>query len=124
MKKDKYILFKEWCDEHGVIMPKVEFPAYFGGDLIGAKCLDDIKHREALIFVPMNLLLTVNNAKKHEVLSKIIKENEEVFSDEDSDCDHFILVLYLFYETCLGTESFWFPYIRSMPNVEFVGSWD
>ena len=93
-------------------MPKIKYPKYFEDGLIGVECTDDIRHREAFLFVPVKMLLTVKKAKEHPVLSKVIEDNPDVFSSEkNQDSDHFILVLFLFYETCLGTQSFWFPYI-------------
>ena len=49
MKKDKYVLFKEWLHTNGVIMPKLEFPGYFEDGLVGVKCSEDIQHREAIL---------------------------------------------------------------------------
>lgn len=39
---DKFALFNQWCEKEGVIMPKVTYPAFFEGGLIGAKCNEDI----------------------------------------------------------------------------------
>ena len=35
-----------------------------------------------------------------------------------------ILVLFLTYEVSKGTDSYWFPYLRAMPYVEFSFFWD
>ena len=34
-----------------------------------------------------------------------------------------ILALFLFYEMTLGRNSYWYPYLRLMPDVEFTSSW-
>jgi len=34
---DKAIRFREWCEKNGVKMTKLEYPAFFEGDLIGVK---------------------------------------------------------------------------------------
>ena len=39
---DKYQLFNEWCAKEGVHMPKLEYPAYFEGGLLGTKVTEDI----------------------------------------------------------------------------------
>jgi hypothetical protein len=35
-----------------------------------------------------------------------------------------LLVLALYYEITKGTDSFWFPYITILPNIEFSSFWD
>ena len=35
-----------------------------------------------------------------------------------------VLTLFLFYEMTLGVKSYWFPYLRLMPDVDFSASWD
>ena len=38
----KAVRFREWCETNGVKMPKLEYPAFFEGDLIGVKVREDI----------------------------------------------------------------------------------
>ena len=105
-------------------MPKLQYPAYFEGDLLGAKVTEDIEHREAFIFVPYKMLITTGKAKVHPVLKKIIAENPEAFSQEGNpDWEQMTLVLFLIYEATIGVESYWFPYLRQMPDVEFTSQW-
>ena len=40
-------------------MPKLEFPAFFENGLLGVKCKEDINHREAYLFVPYKMKLSV-----------------------------------------------------------------
>ena len=54
-------------------MPKLEYPAYFEGGLLGVRCKEDIEHREAYLFVPYKMLMSVGKAQKHPVLGEIIK---------------------------------------------------
>ena len=56
-------------------MPKLEYPAYFEGGLLGARVREDINHREAFIFVPYKMIMTTGKAKSHPALSKIIEAN-------------------------------------------------
>ena len=62
---DKYECFLSWCSSEGVIMPKLEFPAYFEGGLLGTRVTQDIQHREAYLFVPYKMLLSVKNTLAH-----------------------------------------------------------
>ena len=59
--EDRYKPFVEWCQQEGVIMPKIEYPAWFEGDLLGAKVIEDIQHREAYIYVPYKLIITLES---------------------------------------------------------------
>jgi len=41
-QKRKCDAFNAWCHNEGVIMPKVEYPAYFEGGLVGVRALEPI----------------------------------------------------------------------------------
>ena len=42
LKADKFKLFLDWCDKEGLYMPKLEYPAYFEGGLMGTRVKEDI----------------------------------------------------------------------------------
>ena len=54
-------MFNEWCEREGVIMPKLEYPAYFNNGLEGIRCKEPIEHREAFLFVPYKMIITVRD---------------------------------------------------------------
>lgn len=57
---DKFTMFDEWCKLEGVVMPKLQYPAYFdGGELLGVKCLEQIEHREAYMFIPLKMVISL-----------------------------------------------------------------
>lgn len=56
---DKFEVFREWCDKEGVLQPKLEYPAYFEGGLLGVRCKEDIEHREGFLYVPYKMLISV-----------------------------------------------------------------
>ena len=121
---DKFQMFNEWCKEEGVIMPKLQYPAYFEGNLLGVRCTEEIKHREAYMFVPYKMVISLNKIMQHPVVSKIIQENPECFNkDEFYDYQHMILTLFIFHEITLGRWSYWYPYLRLLPDVEITSSW-
>jgi hypothetical protein len=94
-------------------MPKIEFPAYFDGGLLGVKCTDDIEHREAYLYVPYKLMITVGDTKVHHILGTICENHPECFEEDTSeDWEQLVLTLRLLYEITLGKESFWYSYIR------------
>ena len=98
-------------------MPKLEYPAYFEGGLVGVRATASIVHREAFIKIPYKMLMTVDAAQNHPELGQVIDENPELFSDKKGDWEQLILALYLIYENQKGDESFWKPYIDLMPDV-------
>ena len=55
----KCLIFNEWCHSNGVVHPKIEYPAYFEGGLVGMRATEPIEHREAFISVPYKMLITV-----------------------------------------------------------------
>jgi hypothetical protein len=61
-------------------MPKLEYPAYFDGGLLGTKVKEDIEHREAYLYVPYKLMISVKDTQNHEILARLITENPEFFS--------------------------------------------
>jgi hypothetical protein len=77
-----------------------------------------------LIAVPYKIAITVDKAKKHPLLGKIYKENEDVFgSFEHNKNSNLVLTIFMMYQWQLGEKSEWFPFIDYMPEVEFFFKW-
>ena len=57
----KYAVFNKWCDDNGIISPKIKYPGFFGPnkDLIGLQATAPIEYREAFLYVPHRMLLTM-----------------------------------------------------------------
>ena len=85
--KAKCKVFMDWCGANGVVGPKIEYPAYFEGGLVGARATAAIEHREAFLKIPFKMLMTVHDAQNHPVLGKIIEENPHLFDEEAGRCD-------------------------------------
>ena len=49
-------------------MPKLEYPAYFEGGLVGVKAVSPIEHRESFMSIPYKMLMTVDGANRHPIL--------------------------------------------------------
>ena len=58
-----------------MIQPKLEYPAYFEGGLVGIRAKEPIEHRESFLAIPYKMLMTVERAQNHEVLGRVIAEN-------------------------------------------------
>ena len=122
---DKMAEFNAWCEQEGVIMPKLEYPAYFGDGLLGMRCKEDIKHREAYICVPYKMFMSVKDTWAHPALMQIIAENPEMFSEDANESwEQLTLVLRLFYEITLGKKGYWYHYLRQMPDIVFTSAWE
>ena len=120
---DKYKLYNEWFLAEGGLMPKVEFPAFFDG-VLGCRAIKEIGHREAYIFVPYKMVMNIHHYDDHEILGPIIAKHDNIFRKGTSDGDHLTMVLVLIYEMSLGPKSYWYPYLRILPDIELTGRWD
>jgi hypothetical protein len=56
---DKYEMFNEWCKSEGILMPKCEYPHFFENNLSGVKVIENIDHREAYLYVPQKMMLSI-----------------------------------------------------------------
>lgn len=56
-------------------MPKLEYPAVFDQGLVGVKAKEDIEHREAFLYVPFNMLITMELANTHPKVGHVFREN-------------------------------------------------
>lgn len=119
----KYEIFMEWCFKNGVKIPKLEYPAMFEHGLVGVRAKEEIEHREAFLYVPFKLLITMEVAHKHPVVGHVFRENKELFSKEHDDYEQLTLAVFMLYEYQKGYESFWFPYLNLLPDVEFFCNW-
>ena len=117
-------VFNEWCSENGVRLPKIEYPAYFAGGLLGVKATAPIEHRESFMSIPYKMLLTVDGAQRHPILGQVFRENPSMFSEEEKgDWEQLTLVTLIIYEYQKGADSFWKPYLDLMPDVKFFCHW-
>lgn len=100
------------------------YPAAFGSDhsyLVGSAVKSDIKHNEAIIFIPNKLLLTVERAKSSEI-GHIFNNHDALFK-ANADRDFLILLVYMVYENQKGAESFWYPYFNAIDPVDITCYW-
>ena len=98
-------------------MPKLEYPAFFDGGLKGVRCTEDIEHREAFLFVPFKMMITVKGIHENEVLKPIIEKHRECFREDEYKIYHWenlTLTLGLLYQIALGKKSYWYPYLREI----------
>ena len=112
--------FKHWLSDNGILMPKLAT----NGETVTVK--DKVANREAMIFVPYKMIISVNKTLDHEVLGPIVNNHPEIFDEDNGDQyrEHLILLLALIYEMVLEKDSFWDPYLKTLSFCEFPLNWD
>jgi hypothetical protein len=115
----KHKLFLEWCFEHGLKWTGIDFPAYFGdkGELRGVVATRDIKPYEVVMAIPNKLLMTSAKAREDKSLAKMFGEETETFG-EDETGEYNVLMAYLIRERLKGPESFFFPFLNLVDEIE------
>lgn len=58
--RNKTQKFLTWCNDVGIICPKLEYPYFFEGGLVGVRVKETIKHRETFIYVPQTVIITIS----------------------------------------------------------------
>ena len=89
----------KWCEEVGIKTPKLEYPAYFEGGLVGVRAKETIRHREMILSIPYKCLLSIDKAKSDPILGKVFKENNRLFGEDNPDYEQLILCVFLMYES-------------------------
>jgi len=82
--EDKFTMFNKWCKQEGVIMPKVEYPAFFEHGLLGVKVTQDIEHREAFLYIPLKMVFSVEKARQQEELVQVINSYHSLFDPKNN----------------------------------------
>ena len=67
--------------------------------------------------VPYRMIISCRRTREHPVLGPICAKYPECFKEGQSDdWEQLTLTLALMYETTLGLKSFWYPYLRILPE--------
>ena len=88
----------KWADKVGIKTPKLEYPAYFDGGLVGVRAKETIRHREMILSIPYKVLLSMDKAKNDPILGRVFKENNRLFGEDNPDGDQLALTAFLMYE--------------------------
>ena len=64
-------------------MPKLEYPAIFEDGLLGVKCKETINHREAFLYVPFKMMMSVKDTLEHPILGVICGNHPECFEEDE-----------------------------------------
>lgn len=86
-----------WCKQVGVICPKLEYPHFFEGGLVGVRAKAPIPHRQAFLFVPQSVIISLDKCKSCTALQPIFTENPQIFSDKLGDWEQIMISVFLLY---------------------------
>jgi hypothetical protein len=117
--RQKCSKFVAWCREVGIKCPKIEYPAFFEGGLVGAKVKEPIEHREAFLIIPQDIIISLDKCFADPVLGHVYASHPELFTEEYDDWEQITLTVFLIYQKQMGESGKWWPYIELMPDVTF-----
>ena len=91
----KFDLFKKWLIENGAIFTKnIDFPYAYGPfNLIGCKCISEIKENESILLIPKKLMIISKELTYLDEAMEYIKE--KIYDDNDIPAIYLTLHLYL-----------------------------
>lgn len=58
------------------------------------------------------MVMSVGKARAHPELKVIFEENQNILTESNEDYKVLTLAIFLIYETTLGKDSYWYPYLR------------
>lgn len=73
--REKCAKFTQWCREVGILFPKVTYPDFFDGGLVGGKVNTPILHREAFLCVPYSAIISLDKCLRDPSLGPFYAEN-------------------------------------------------
>jgi hypothetical protein len=71
--RQRCIKFNQWCKDVGILHPKITYPAFFEGGLVGCMVNSPIEHREAFLFVPFSATISVEKCLNDPVLGEFFQ---------------------------------------------------
>ena len=117
--KEKDIeVFSMWLLDNGAKWPKIQWPSVDTvGGCRGAQAIEDIETNEAMIEIPIILMMTPLSAFEDPIVGKILKENQDFLKGDN------LLSVYIMHEMRKGADSFYAPFLRILPEPGLVSRW-
>jgi hypothetical protein len=75
----------KWCSDVGILCPKIDYPAFFEGGLVGGRVNSPIENREAWLFVPFKVIISIDKCLADPKLSVFYYQNPVLFSKKISN---------------------------------------
>ena len=101
------IVLMQWAKRNGVYFGKVK-PANFAATGRGLMACRKLKNGDCIVSVPEKLLITTRTVERSKVAKLLTMVKDKLSARH-------LLCLFLLYERFCGEDSFWFPYISTLP---------
>ena len=113
-----------WAQAEGASFPKLAYPVLFPPGYIGSQATADILPNEAIVTIPRRLLFIATLADESP-FGHLMSKHPELFDPgEHSWSEDFRLIALLLYELRKGADSFWYPFLESLPrDVDTLMKW-
>jgi len=112
--------FLWWLREHGARIEKLQWPCEACGSTSrGAMARVDIDAGEAMMEIPLKLIINPARCYENLNLAPVYWMNRDFFEADDDA----IIAVFLMHERLKGEESFWSPYLDILPDPHGVGDW-
>jgi hypothetical protein len=109
-----------WAQDNGAYWKKVKVGVICEGGCVGVVATEDIGPNEEFMAIPNALLFTYKLACQSE-LSQVFAEHPL----EARDTEEVVFAVYLLLEKGKGEGSFWYPFIKSLPEkIENLEDWE
>lgn len=113
-----------WGTSEGATFPKISYPVRFPPGYIGCQATNTISANEAIVTIPKHLMF-IGTLADASPFGSVVKSHPELFDPgEHSWSEDFRLIALLLYERNQGRESFWWPFLESLPrDIETLMKW-
>lgn len=110
--------FCQWLTENGAKFPKILWPSsQTEGGVRGAIALDDIESLEPMLEIPTNLMMSPPILFQDPVIGSKMQASLDLLQGD------LLLTVYVMYEMTKKEKSFYYPYLRILPEPGNVSEW-
>jgi hypothetical protein len=100
--KERFAGLLEWGRENGVLFGQFEVPVVFGAGLTGAAAAEDLAPFQAILALPMRLMITPEKVHENPELKPLVDRIMSYAQEGKDEMDFKMLVLFFLYERLQG----------------------
>lgn len=110
--------FTAWLLENGARFDKIDWPSNETiGGIRGAIARENISTNEVMLEIPHRLMMSEVHAFEDEEIGTLLKSQSIVDGD-------LLLCLYVMHELRKGDKSFYWPFLKILPQPEPLAEWE
>jgi len=115
------IRFVKWLRDNGAKFPKIQWPARTTVDGVrGTIALEDIETGEIMLEIPQKLMMCEPVCKMSEKIGHVFRDTSLFrFGGVGSE----LVAVFLMHERLQGEKSFWYPFIKVLPDPTTICKW-